>query len=241
MALGKLVAVIVGGALVVRVARSRHQRFMHPSGRSFAGELEIFGLGDPGGSALLSEPARHDVTVRLSKGVGTRGDRADVRGLAVRVHLPSGPLDLLLSTAGRGPVTRHLPVPRRSFDTVYGSITAYRTGSGRKLYVAARPDPAGPALGRSVESLAPGNRLLLAVRHRGVGRTVGRVTLGQELPPPVDDALAFDAVRNSRSDLHPSGLVHGVRAFAYRQSQRWRGAVPAAPDHDAVARTISRR
>jgi len=34
------------------------------------------------------------------------------------VHLPGRDLDLLLSTAGRGPISRHLPMPRRSRRSV---------------------------------------------------------------------------------------------------------------------------
>ena len=230
MTLGKLAGAALAAALVVRVVRSRHQRFMHPDGRSFSGELEVFGSGN-----------RRDVTVRLSKGVGTREGRADVRGLAVRVHLPGRDLDLLLSTVGRGPIGRHLPVPRRSFATEYGSVTAYRDGGGDKLYLAARPDPGGPGFGRTLASVPDGGRFLIIVRRKGIGRPAGRVTLGPELSPDADEALAYDPIRNSLPALHPTGLIHGVRAFAYRASQRWRGATPADPNPAAVARTSAHR
>jgi hypothetical protein len=229
MTLGKLAGAAVGAALVIRVARSRHQRFMHPLGRSFAGELEDY-----------DRKARHDVTVRLSKGVGTRGGRPDVRGLAIRVHLRGRDLDLLLSSFGQGPAGRHLPVPRRSFDTLYGSITAYRDENGDKLYLTARPDPAGPAFGRTLESITSGGRFLIVARRRGIGREVARVTLGEELSPAADEALAYDPIRNSVPGLHPTGMIHGVRAFAYRLGQRWRGATPARPNAAAVTRTLTR-
>jgi hypothetical protein len=235
--LGRLAAAAAGTALAVRLIRSRHRRSLHPDGRSFGGELEIFGLREPTGSELLDRAARHRATVRVSKGIGTAGGRADIRGVAVRVHRPGGDLDLLLSTAGTGRLTRHLPAPRRSFDVSYGSITAYRSGTGTKLYLSARPDPDGPVLGRALPDLAEGDRLLL-----GVGdRTAGRVVLGRELPRAADAALAFDPVRHAGADLHPSGLVHGLRAYAYRLSQRWRGATPAAADPEAVARTTGHR
>src|SRR5918997_6247263 len=82
-----VVTAAVATAVAVRVARSRHQRSLHPDGRSFTGELAVTGL--PGtGSTLLEQPARHPVTLRLSKGVGTRPGRPDLFGLAVRVHGP---------------------------------------------------------------------------------------------------------------------------------------------------------
>ncbi len=234
---GRLFATAAGAALAVRLVRSRHRRSLHPAGRSFAGQLEICGLRHPIGSELLDHAARYRATVRLSKGIGTAGGRADLRGLAVRAHLPGRDVDLLLSTAGNGRFTRHLPAPRRSFDVTYGSITAYRSGTGTKLYLSAQPDPDGPALGRGLAHLAAGDRLLLKVD----GRTAGRVVLGADLGPAVDAALAFDPVRHASPDLHPTGLVHGLRAYAYRLSQRWRGATPAAADPEAVARTAGHR
>jgi len=76
MRLGKPAVTTVGVALVVRVARSRRRRFMRPAGRPFAG---FFSYDDE----------RYDATIRISKGVGTRGERADVRGLAVRSTSPA--------------------------------------------------------------------------------------------------------------------------------------------------------
>src|SRR4051794_34677934 len=193
---------LLAAALVVtfgvRVVRSRHRRFLHPDGRSFTGELEIWGAAEPLGAALLDRPGRHEVTVRVSKGAGTRGTRGDVRGVAVRV----GGIDLLLSSTGTTPVTKRLPVPRRSFDTAYGSLTPYRTAT-RKLYLEAVPDPDGLPLGGSLASVPPGAALLL----RASDMTVGRVTLLYELPPTEDESLAFDPVRNSTEDLHPTGNI----------------------------------
>ncbi|HET6532239.1 MAG TPA: hypothetical protein VFH03_16760, partial [Actinoplanes sp.] len=98
--------------------------------------------GSATGAALIDRPGQHPVTVRISKGIGTRPGRPDVLGLAVRVH---GPVcgrrsDLLFSTTGRGRWTRHVPLPRRHFNTRYGSVLSYRTGTGRrKIYLSARP------------------------------------------------------------------------------------------------------
>jgi hypothetical protein len=231
-------------ALGIRVARSRHRRFLHPDGRSFGGRLDVWGVGEPVGSALIDRPGRYPVTVRVSKGAGTRPGRPDILGLAVRVH---GPVaghrrDLLWSTAGRGRRLRHVPVPRSSFDTWYGSILAYRTGSRRRIYLSARPDPDGLPWGRTLESVTDaaardGARLLLAADDR----PFGRVTFGAALPAGTDAALAFDPVRNTTPDLHPTGVIHGSRAFAYRISQRWRGARPADGDPDQVARVVTHR
>ena len=235
-----VVAALVATAVGVRVIRSRHRRFLHPDGRSFTGELIVRGTGEPTGSDLIDRPAHHPVTVRISRGAGTRPGRADVLGLAVRVHGTG--LDLLYSTAGRGRFTRHVPIPRSSFDTMYGSILAYRTGSGRKLYLSAVPDPDGHPLGRTLESVVTaaerdGARLLLLAEDR----TFAAIRFGEVLPSRTDAELAFDPVHNSTGDLHPTGAIHGIRGLTYRLSQRWRKATPAAADPDAVLRSAAHR
>lgn len=204
----------------VRLARSRHRRSLHPRGRSFAGELRTYGTGHPLGAALLDQEATYPVTLRVSKAIGTRGDRPDVRGLAIRVHLPGRDFDLLLDSTGRR--LRRIPLLRRTFNTTYGTLTSYRTGYGRKVYLRAGPDP----------------------DHTGgfvldAGRPFAELTVGRPLSPGADAALAFDPVRNALPDLHPTGLVHAARAFAYRWSQRWRGAAPAHPNPDAVKSTAA--
>lgn len=238
-------------ALGVRAARSRHRRSLHPAGRSFTGELEVWGTPAPAGADLIDLPGRHRVTVRLSKGAGTRGSLPDVLGVAIRVHDPvrehdsvrqhdadrehgagrehdaSGPgRDILLSTSGRGRLTRHLPVPRRSFDTVYGSITAYRNRDGADVYLSAGPDRNGAALGRTLDSVsaaAESDRDAGLLLYAGGARPFGRVRLGPELPAQTDAGLAFDPVRNAPADLRPTGLLNASRAVAYRASQWWRG------------------
>ena len=204
------------------------------------------GADAPVGSDLIDRPGRHRITVRLSKGAGTRRGRPVVLGLAIRVHRPDRAADLLLSTTGTGRLSRHLPIPRREFDTWYGSITSYRTGDHRKVYLAAGPDPGGVPLGRTLESVAAaarddGGRMLLYARRDGTTAPFARIVFGVPLSQATDAALAFDAIRNSSTDLHPSGTVHSIRALAYRVSQRWCGASPVPGNPPAVARTAGHR
>ena len=220
---------VVLGALGVRVVRSRHQRFLHPDGRTFAGEM------------ITADGERYSATVRLSKGVGTGPGRPDVLGLAVRVHRRD-PADLLLSTAGTGRVTRHLPTLRLSFDTTYGSILPYRTTSGHKVYLLAEPDPDSPPLGNSLESVTDAAAAGASIRLSALGgQPVGQVFFGSLLPPDVDATLAFDPIRNAPPELHPSGAIHGSRALAYRLSQRWRRVRPAPTAPERVARSAAHR
>jgi hypothetical protein len=237
-----LAAVIAAGG--IRLARSRHRRSLHPAGRSFGGTLEVYGLAAPVGAGLIDRPSRHRVTIRLSKGIGTRGSRPDVLGVAIRIH-DDGP-DLLLSTMGSGRASRHVPALRRGFDVGYGSITSYRTGSGTKVYLSAVPDPDRHPLGPTLESVVGAGRnngagMLLSVDTDGSPRVFGRVTFGTVLAPAEDADLTFDPVRRASAELHPSGTVHGIRAFAYRLSQRWRGATPVPANPAGVLRTAVHR
>jgi hypothetical protein len=239
-----LVALTAAIGLGIRLGRSRHRRSLHPDGRSFTGNLEVKGLDPPVGAEFIDQPGRYGVLIRLSKGIGTRRGRPDIRGVAIRVYADRE-LDLLLSTAGSGRITRHLPAPRRSFDVPFGSITSYRTKSRQKVYLSARPDPDTSSLGASLESIVAavqgrGSALLLSVDdYRGPSRVFGRVTLESLLSSAEDARLAFDPVRRSSAGLHPTGTVHSIRALAYRLSQRWRGATPVPPDAAAVARTAA--
>jgi hypothetical protein len=239
-----LTAAAVAAAVAVRVAHSRDRRFLHPAGRSFTGDLEVWGAARPTGAELFDRPGRHPVTLRISKGIGTRPGRADILGVAVRVHGPVAGRrhDLLFSTAGQGRVLRHVPMLRRTFDTTYGSILPYRSGSGRTFHLGVRADPDSGPLGRTLESVVAaahqdGAGLLLALADGDAVEVVGRVCFGAVLAPVQDAALAFDPVRNVPEDLYPIGFVHGTRSFAYPLSQRWRGTPTAAPNPAAVVRT----
>jgi hypothetical protein len=206
--------------------------------------LEVDGLAAPVGATLIDRPSRHRATIRFSKGIGTRGSRPDVLGVAIRIE--DDGFDLLLSTMGSGRGSRHVPALRRSFDVRYGSITSYRTGSGTKVYLSAVSDRDRHPLGATLESVVAAARnnaagLLLLVDTDGSPRVFGRVTFGSVLAPAEDAELAFDPVRRSSAELHPSGTVHGMRAIAYRLSQRWRGATPVPAAPAAVIRTAGHR
>ncbi|HYN96970.1 MAG TPA: phosphodiesterase, partial [Pilimelia sp.] len=123
-------------------------RPLHPAGRTFTAEVEVWGGGERHwGAGLLDIAGRHEATVRVSKGAGTPDGWPDVLGLAIRVAGAgaTGPFDLLLSSTGRAPGLRHLPTPRRDFTATYGSILPYHGRRGR-VWLAALPAPGVTAL-----------------------------------------------------------------------------------------------
>ncbi|MER5335983.1 phosphodiesterase [Micromonospora sp. NPDC002717] len=215
------------------LTRLRRGRLLHPAGRSFAGEVTVWGTpGPPTGVPLLDDPGRFRATVRLSKGVPTPGRWPDVLGLAVRLHRDAGqPFDLLVSSSGAAPVLRHLPLPRRRFAGTYSTIMSFRAGR-RRLLLAALADPESPDLGRSLAEVAAAARteaprLVLAVASAvGPWRPFGQVTLGGQFGAGEDAALAFDPVGNLPPGLRAAGPVAWLREHTYPASQRTRGAVP---------------
>ncbi|MCM0674353.1 phosphodiesterase [Micromonospora phytophila] len=213
------------------LTRLRRARLLHPAGRSFAGEVTVWGTpGPPTGVALLDRPGRYPATLRLSKGVPTPGSWPDVLGLAVRVQPGEGrPFDLLVSSSGAAPVLRHLPLPRRRFAGTYSTIMPFRSGR-RRLFLAALADPDSPDLGRSLAQLAAAAaadapRLVLAVASAvGPWRPFGQVSIGAQLSAREDAALAFDPIGNLPAGLRAAGPLTWLREHTYRGSQRARGA-----------------
>ncbi|MEE6257698.1 phosphodiesterase [Plantactinospora sonchi] len=206
-----------------RLARWRGGRLLHPRGLSFTGEIDIWGRL---AVRMAGGPGRLPVTLRLSRGVPTPDGWPDVLGLAVRLHGPAGPFDLLLSTSAAPPILRHLPIPRRDFAGPYGSLVGFRL-DGRRTYLLARSDR---PLGRTwaeltgVAGRGEGCLELAAARFGGGWHPFGRITFGERLPAEVDAALAFDPAGNHCSDLRPRGLVPWLRTASYPFSQRSRGA-----------------
>lgn len=213
------------------LGRLRRGRLLHPAGRSFAGDVTIWGTpGPPTGVALLDDPGRYRATVRLSKGTPTPGSWPDVLGLALRLRTDTGrPFDLLVSSSGAAPLVRNLPLPRRAFSGTYSTITCYRVGR-RRLWLAVLADPESVDLGRSLTAVAAATRadaprLVLAVASAvGPWRPVGQVSIGAQLSAREDAALAFDPVRNLPPELRATGPLAWLRDHTYRGSRRARGA-----------------
>ncbi|MGS2616943.1 phosphodiesterase [Micromonospora sp. LZ34] len=213
------------------LTRLRRARLLHPLGRSFTGEVTIWGVaGPPTGVGMFDRPGRYPATVRLSRGVPTPEGWPDVLGVAVRMHRGGErPFDLLASSSCAAPVLRHLPLPRRRFAGTYSSIMSYRVGR-RRLWLAALSDPDSVDLGRSLAEVAAATRadaprLVLAIASAvGPWRPIGQVALGDQLGAREDAALAFDPIGNLPAGLRARGPLAWVREHTYRGSRRARGA-----------------
>jgi hypothetical protein len=216
---GRAVAVPLGA-----IARLRAGKPMHP--RGVVADAVLARTGGPGLPEVpwLAGPAEDPATVRLSRGAGLPPGFPDLLGLAVRVPGGDGPVDVLLSSAGRGRLTRQVPAARRDAATTYTSIMGYRSDAGT-LRLAAWPAagtgplPAEPA---ALAAALGGAEFVLAVaRGAGPWRPFGRLRLLRPVED-VDRDVRYDAVRHPPPGLVPDGPMARFRAPAYATAHRAR-------------------
>lgn len=207
-----------------RLARIRGGRLLHPRGGSFTAEVQLWGPV----AEMFLQAGRWPAIARFSRGTPTPSGWPDILGLAVRVDGPDRPVDLLVSSAGRRPVLRHLPLPRRDFATTYGSILSLRHGRQRIMLAVSPAEPGrlGGSAGQVAHVAARRPIVLCLAAATRVGRwhTFGRIEVGDPLPAAVDAALAFDPIGNHPLRLQPVGLIQRLRTVSYAASRRARGA-----------------
>ncbi|HEX6501356.1 MAG TPA: phosphodiesterase [Micromonosporaceae bacterium] len=217
------------------VAAVRHARALHPRGRTYRATVRATGRTPGYGVDLLDRPGEYAALVRLSRGGSLPDGWPDVLGIGLRVYdggAPGTDLDLLASTAaGRMPLLRHLPLPRRHIAAIYTTIAGYSTNQGRR-YLAVLPDLTSRDLGTDLDELPDPRRervsLLLAVASPwGIFHTFARITLREPVPEDLDARLAFDPVRNSVPGLRADGFVQRLRAVTYQGSREGRLVQPS--------------
>ena len=205
------------------LTRLRRAKPMHPSGVAFDAVLDRAGLRRTSGIGWLDGTGTDRAVVRLSRGAGLPARLPDLLGLALRVP-GDRPVDLLLSSTGRGRWSRRVPVLRRDAATTYGSIMAYRGPAG-PVWLAAVPE------GRQVASdeagltaQAPGLVFHLCVAvGRGPWEPFGRLALGAPARPP-DPEVHFDAVLHAPPGLAADGPLARFRRPAYAAARAARHA-----------------
>lgn len=214
------------GAALGAVARVRGGKPMHPRGAVFSAVLERSGNGAEDGGTWgvpwLDAVTTDAAVVRLSRGAGLPAPLPDVLGLAIRLPTgPAGPIDLLLSSTGRGRVTRLVPVLRRDAAAFYSSVMGYRSDAG-SLRIAALPEAVGVPSDPGPLANAVSRQGLIfrlaAARGAGPWLPFGRLVLG-EAAEPLDPDLRFDAVLNPPPGLVPDGPMARFRAPAYARAR----------------------
>ncbi|WP_051717862.1 hypothetical protein [Streptomyces megasporus] len=233
------------------LARLRRAPAFHPQGLICTGEVVVRGGADaPWGVPWMDEPGRHACAVRLSRGAGLPTRLPDWLGLAVRVVDAGGPgrhLDLLLTSASRLPVLRHLPLPRGdALGGPYSVLLPYRVG-GRRMVIGAfprrrlRPVHGAPSAVRRALEEKPLVFDLRAAAPLGRWRTFAVLTVGSPLPEPPEATLEYDVYGHSLPGLAPGPALETVRRAAYSGSRQGRRRAPAgravSPSASGVLRT----
>jgi hypothetical protein len=221
---------LAGRAVAVPLAaltRLRGDKPMHPRGALFTGVLERTGPPRPWGVDWLDERRADRVLVRFSRGAGLPEPWPDLLGLALRLPAagPAGrPVDLLLSSAGRGRWARLVPVFRRDAASPYSSIMAYRSAVG-PVQLAALPE--GPGMPSDPEPLVaaaarrPLRFTLAAALEGGPWEPFGRLRVGDPVQP-LDPEVHLDAVLNAPPGVPADGPMARFRRPAYAAARRVR-------------------
>lgn len=211
-AAGRLVALPLGA-----IARWRRGKPMHPRGGVYRAVLQRPGSTTAWGVPWLDDVSRQPAVVRLSRGIGLPAPLPDLLGLAVCIPGDEGPVHLLLSSAGRGRLTRLLPTLRRNAACSYSSIMAYRSAAGpiRLIAFPETPDlPSEPVPQAAAVARRPPVFVLAAASGTGPWRRFGRLTL-TEPEGPLDPDVRFDAVACPPPGLVADGPMARFRAPAY--------------------------
>lgn len=213
---GRVVAVPLAA-----LARWRRGKPMHPRGAVLHGVLERHGGARPWGVPWLDATASDPVVVRLSRGAGLPAPLPDALGIAVRLGAGTGtPVDLLLTSAGRGPLTRLVPLLRSDAAVPYSSIMAYSTAAGPVRLAAFPEQPHVPSDPQPQAAAAPEHPSFALAAARGLGpwQPFARLTLTAPVEE-LDPELRFDAVRHPPPGLVPDGPIARFRAPAYAAAQ----------------------
>jgi hypothetical protein len=179
---------------------------LHPEGEVYSGTVQRHGSASATGVAWLDEPGTDDVDVRLSRAIGLPDPLPDVHGLALRIHGPAGPGDLLFATTGTSRLTRYLLTARRDPRRPMTTLLPYRT-------------PTGPVLLRADSA---GHDTFELSWARPSSRWTGFGTL--HLADRRDDStrLSFDPLLNQLPDLDQYAAVVRLREPAYHRARRTR-------------------
>jgi hypothetical protein len=196
------------------VARLRRGRPLHPQGASYAATVTITGGADSG-VPWLDLPGAHEVTLRVSRGIGLPLALPDVYGVAVRIHgLPEGPADLLFASTGDSPIGRFVFEPRSAVE--HGPMTTLlpvRSDRG-PLVLRLTPGDSAPV----AELALPSSLLLSYALSTGDWWPVGQVRVGHRLGPDAE-LERHDPVAHPLPGIEQYEVVRRLRGPAYRAAR----------------------
>jgi hypothetical protein len=213
--------VILGG-VAVAIGVVRRAKPLHPRGAVVRAHLHLHSRPPELGMAL-GVPGRREAQVRFSRAIGLPENLPDIQGLALRVDDPDGPIDVLLASTGRGPLSRFvLTMRRRPQDGAFTSLLPYK-------------GPHGPVLLGAEPSHDPRIYVLEWATPRGPWRTFATLEC-ERVPHDADDApIRFRPLANAPRGLGAYEWTAQLRRYAYR----WAAAVSPALPRSATRKSES--
>ena len=217
---------VAAAALFATTSAIRRARTFHPLGVAFHATFTVDAPARHG-AGLVDTPGSHDAIVRLSRGVGLHEPWPDVLGFALRILDARGPgehQDLLLVTAGDGPIGRRLFIPSIGFGgNRFSSVLPYRLGDRKVLFGARCVDDERLLLAdlERDPTVDPVRFVIEIAEPLGSWEPVAEVELGERLPDDTAESLAFNPA-NTGVAITPVGVVQAVRRLSYLASQATR-------------------
>lgn len=206
----------------------RHARAFHPNGVDFTGTLVRL-IPEDSGLPLDS----CEVSVRISKGVGTPSGHADVAGLALRLppsRTDASSWDVLLAGSATGTVGRMVPWPSTSWNTAHLSALMPLKYRGRLWWLRARIT--APTFDNmsvdDIRDAIQSNRVSIVIEQACGSSEVyepAAMVHSVTLRPSELEPDAFDPVLNSPAEVRPQPeWLRALRLSAYRNSRTGRTA-----------------
>lgn len=212
------------------LAKKKQDRALHARGDAYSGTLEL-----APGNAFGRSAGKVAVTFRGSRATTAPQPKSTPLGAALRVpNARGGAEDILMVSAGRGPIFSRLFWPAASFfgATRYSSLLPHQV-KGRKQVFKLVPEDQAPRVGKRTSGTDLGEladqvsrgtasfTLMTEPLRGGDAEIVGRLVLEQRLSDAASRTLKFNPWGNQA--LRPAGIINWlVRRAAYRGSQEGR-------------------
>ena len=214
-----------GGAFFL-LGALRRSKPLHPRGAVFQAHVHRHGSVPAWEVRWLDTLGEDPALVRFSRSAGLPDRLPDILGLAVRVQHDGHPVDLLLSTTGRRPLTRFLLRPRRRPSGLYCTLFPYRAPRSPVLLAAIpqtlRPLPASLGGLAAAVDRTPKPFQLACASPGGQWRPFATLAVTGPASSHTDPPISFDPIRNPPPGLEHYGWSVRLRGPAYAGARRSR-------------------
>jgi hypothetical protein len=209
------------GVVFSVTARLRRDKPLHPEGAVARAILTILPATNPSGVPLLDEPGEHASVVRASHAMGTRPERSDIEGFALRLvpgERHTHQVDILFASTGAGPISRFGLVLRRpGSHGTQTTLLPVRAG-GHPLVLRLEPVDPTPSVVAGTGTWWPSRYQLSWARGRGPWQHCGELVV--DWSDATDQPERFDPIANPLPGTSQYPAVRRLREPSYGLSRR---------------------